>query len=184
MMGQRINSVLLSAIIFTLAFVIGSPTLGQINAKQTCYYHAWHTEVGSGNALYFSLEKSLAIRKSRKVNLLNKSEFTYLGLGFIGHSNTPQNKFYFGPTMQLQAGFAKLKLFWPTLRYSALINSKQPHRVAIGASYLPFKNCGIHYDFTIPNNAQSKFNLRHSFGISINLKVKKIGCKEPKAHKE
>jgi hypothetical protein len=155
--------------------------LVKINPKKVCLFTAWHAGLGISNNLYVNVEKSLAIRKIRKVNAFNKSEFTYLSLGLIGHLNKNPTKFIFGPTAQLQAGFAKYKHFWPTARYTYLVNeTTNPHRFAIGMSYLPLKNCGIHYEFSFPNKPGQNIYLRHQFGIAVNIKTKKIWCEEVK----
>lgn len=167
--------------VFLILLVIPlSPCLAQkINPKRTCLFTAWHAGVGKSNNTYLNIEKSLAIRRVRKINAFNKSEYSYLSAGLVGHLNSA--KLYYGATTQLQAGFAKLKHFWPTASYTYLFNeSANPHRINIGLSYLPFKNCGIAYAYTINNKEHTTYNLKHHFGISVNLKHNKIKCFEPK----
>lgn len=145
------------------------------NEKRLCFYHGQHYEIGASNKVFLNAEKTVSLRESRKVNIMNTSEYTYLGLGMIAHLNN--DKSVFGLTSSLQIGFAKTRHIWPTLRYTYLLNDRtSPHRLTVGLAYLPFKNCGIAYGFTFNSSQHSVFKLQHQFGVSINLKTKKIGC--------
>lgn len=153
------------------------------NEKRLCFYHGQHYEIGASNKVFLNAEKTFSLRNVRKVNLMNKSEFTYLGLGAIAHLNS--QKSVFGLTSSLQLGFAKTRHIWPTLRYTYLLNeSTSPHRLTVGIAYLPFKNCGIAYGFTFNSSQHGVFKLQHQFGVSINLKTKKIGCIDYHKNKE
>lgn len=158
-----------------LSFLCSINLLFAGNGKRLCFYHGQHYEVGASNKVYLNAEKTFSLRNVRKVNVMNKSEFTYLGFGGIAHLNK-QNS-VFGLTSSLQIGLAKTRHIWPTLRYTYLINDRQsPHRLTVGLAYLPFKNCGVTYGFTFNSSQHSFFKLQHQFGVSINLKTKKIGC--------
>jgi len=158
-----------------LYFLFAFNQLFAANEKRLCFYHGQHYEAGKSNKVYLNAEKTFSLRNVRKVNLMNTSEFTYLGLGGIAHLNSQTS--VFGLTSSLQIGLAKTRHIWPTLRYTYLLNDPtSPHRLTVGLAYLPFKNCGIAYGFTFNSSQHSVFKLQHQFGVSINLKTKKLGC--------
>ncbi len=148
-----------------------------VNPKRLCFYKAQHYEIGFRNSLFLSAEKSLAFRKSRKLNLLNQSEYTYLSGGIIGHIRNAN--FYLGPTVNLQLGIAKTWHLWPTVRYTYLVNvPSHPNRISVGLSWLPLKNCGLNYSYTLNNKQHQNFAIAHQIGISINIKHRTLDCVE------
>ncbi len=148
------------------------------NEKRLCLYKGQYYSIGSSNKLYLEAAFSLAARESRKVNIANKSEFTFISLGAIAHINA--NSVHLGPTLQIQSGFLKFKHLWPTAKYTYLINTNHANRIAIGLSYLPLRNCGINYNYTLFNKQHTDFRISHSIGIVFNLRTKKVACQNTK----
>jgi len=164
-------------VLYFSTLVLSPITSLAFNEKKLCLFHAQHYQLGTSNRFYINAEKTLAIRKTRKIDVLNTSEYTYLSAGGIAHFS--RGKVYLGLSTNLQLGAAKFRHFWPTVRYTYLLNeSEAPHRVCIGLSYLPFKNCGINYSYTLNNNNHKVYNIEHQFGLVFNLRHKKLICLE------